>query len=453
MDERTARELVAGTAQMMAEAGLAEAFGHVSVRLDGGFAITSTAPFTTQGPEDVIVVPEAAAPPWVPSAAATLPRSSYVGSGMSRPSCRARWRGWRRPSDTPDTHDTKTDVRPTDETTAKGGTMTTRGRRGSITRLCVLVLAVSLVAAACGDDDGTLAETTDVQLILDFVPGGIHAGIYSALAEGYFEDANINIDIQPPTSSADTLRLVIAGQATVGIAPIADVASLRAQGEDIQIFMALEQVPLAALMSTAAIGITDPSQLSGATIGVTGVPSDEAIAKVILSSSGVDVNGVTFVTIGFDAVGNLIGKTVDAAIGFWSAEAVVLELEGETPYVFRPDEYGAPPYPELVLFASTDTINNRPEVLRAVAAALAKGYEFALADPAAAIADLAANADGIDVDFASAEFANVQPYFLGPNGNFGEISDAAISDYLTWAVEVGVLESMPQNLITTEFLP
>src|SRR3990172_10882054 len=73
--------------------------------------------------------------------------------------------------------------------------------------------------------------------------------------------------------------------------------------------------------------------------------------------------------------------------------------------------------------------------------------------PISAIADLAANADGIDVDFASAEFANVQPYFLGPNGNFGEISDAAISDYLTWAVEVGVLESMPQNLITTEFLP
>jgi NitT/TauT family transport system substrate-binding protein/putative hydroxymethylpyrimidine transport system substrate-binding protein len=315
----------------------------------------------------------------------------------------------------------------------------------------VLLLALAVVAAACGGSG--LDEETDVTLILDFVPGGIHAGIYTAVAEGYFSDANINIDIQPPTSSADTLRLVLAGQASVGIAPIADVASLRAQGEDIQIFMALEQVPLAALMSTEAIGVTDPSQLDGATIGVTGVPSDEAIAKVILSSAGVDTDSVEFVTIGFDAVGNLIGQTVDAAIGFWSAEAVVLELEGETPYVFRPDEYGSPPYPELVFFASGDTIENRPEILTALADAIAKGYEFALDDKDGAIAHLAANADGIDVDFATAEFGNVEPHFLGPDGNFGEISDDAIGDYLEWAVEVGVLESMPEDLITTEFLP
>ena len=330
--------------------------------------------------------------------------------------------------------------------------MTKLVKRGQAARWMVLILVISLIAAACGDS-GTLDEETDVTLILDFVPGGVHAGIYSALAEGYFEEANINIDIQPPTSSADTLRLVLAGQASVGIAPIADVASLRAQGEDIQIFMALEQVPLAALMSTEAIGVTDPSQLNGATIGVTGVPSDEAIAKVILSSSGVDVNSVEFVTIGFDAVGNLIGQTVDAAIGFWSAEAVVLELEGETPYVFRPDEYGSPPYPELVFFASSDTIENRPEILTAFSSAVARGYEFALGDKAGAIANLAANADGIDVDFATAEFENVEPHYLGPNGNFGEVSDSAIADYLSWAVEVGVLESSPENLITTEFLP
>lgn len=339
----------------------------------------------------------------------------------------------------------------------------------------VLVLCISLVVAACGSEgsedttttaesEGTtttrvggdfavLDEETDVSLILDFVPGGIHAGIYSAEAEGYFDEANINIDIQAPTSSADTLRLVLAGQSTIGIAPIADVASLRAQGEDIQIFMALEQVPLAALMSTEAIGITDPSQLDNSIVGVTGVPSDEAIAKVILESSEVDVATVEFITIGFDAVSNLIGQTVDAAIGFWSAEAVVLELEGEQPVVFRPDEYGAPPYPELVFFASGDTLLNSGDVLSAFADAVARGYEFALADQDAAIQNLADLAEGIDVDFASAEFDNVEPHYLGSNGRFGEISDETISDYLEWAVEVGVLASMPEDLITTDFLP
>ncbi len=329
-----------------------------------------------------------------------------------------------------------------------------RHRLNRLARWAVIVLAMSMFAAACSDsDDASSDEVSELTLVLDFVPGGIHAGIYAAEAEGYFADANIDVDIQPPTSSADTLRLVLAGKASVGIAPIADVAALRAQGEDIVIFLALEQVPLGALMSTSAIGITDPSQLEGATIGVTGVPSDESIAKVILSSSGVDVDSIDFVTIGFDAVGNLLGQTVDAAMGFWSAEAVVLELEGEIPQVFRPDEFGAPPYPELVLFASTDTANDKPEVLQALADSLARGYEFAVANQDEAIAHLAAGADGIDVDFANAEFDNVKPFFLGPNGGFGELSQDAIDEYVSWAVEFGVLETAPDDLITLDFLP
>ena len=308
---------------------------------------------------------------------------------------------------------------------------------------------VSMAASACGSSD----SEADVELVLDYLPGGIHAGIYSALGEGYFANNNINIDIQSPTSSADTLRLVLSGQASFGIAPIADVANLVAEGEDIQVFMALEQVPLAALMSTEAIGITDPSQLTGATIGVTGIPSDEAVAKTILAASGVDPNSVEFITIGFDAVGNLLGQNVDAAIGFWSAEAVVLELEGETPFVFRPDEYGAPPYPELVVFASTDTIKKRSGVVQRFYDSLAEGYAFALANQEAAVQHLADNAEGIDTFFSNAEFDKVEPYFLGPSGTFGEISDAAIRDYLNWAASVGILTSVPEDFITTKFLP
>ena len=308
---------------------------------------------------------------------------------------------------------------------------------------------MSMAVGACGSSD----SEADVELVLDYLPGGIHAGIYSALGEGYFADNNLNVDVQSPTSSADTLRLVLSGQASFGIAPIADVANLVADGEDIQVFMALEQVPLAALMSTEAIGVTDPSQLTGATIGVTGIPSDEAVAKTILAASGVDPDSVEFITIGFDAVGHLLGQTVDAAIGFWSAEAVVLELEGETPFVFRPDEYGAPPYPELVVFASADTINKRSGVVQRFYDSLAEGYEFALANQEAAIKHLADNAEGIDEFFSNAEFDKVEPFFLGPNGTFGEISDAAIRDYLNWAASVGILTAVPEDFITTEFLP
>lgn len=63
MDECTVRETIARAAGMMVRAGLAEAFGHVSTRWRDGFAITSTLPLLSAGPDDVIIVPDSADPP------------------------------------------------------------------------------------------------------------------------------------------------------------------------------------------------------------------------------------------------------------------------------------------------------------------------------------------------------------------------------------------------------
>src|SRR5690606_35664077 len=137
---------------------------------------------------------------------------------------------------------------------------------------------------------------------------------------------------------------------------------------------------------------------------------------LVLEEAGADTSTVEFITIGFDAVGNLIGRTVDAAFGFWSAEAVALEGEGEAPVLFRPDQYGAPPYPELVFFAATESIEEDPLLFEAFADALARGYATALSDPETAIDSLAALAPGIDTAFATAEFEKVSPHFMSPDG-------------------------------------
>ncbi len=47
---------VAAAARLLARMGLVEAFGHVSARAGGGFALTSTRPLATLGARDVVVV-------------------------------------------------------------------------------------------------------------------------------------------------------------------------------------------------------------------------------------------------------------------------------------------------------------------------------------------------------------------------------------------------------------
>ena len=63
MDETGARQAIVTIARMMSDAGLAEAFGHVSIRWGGGFLITSTLPFSEARPSDVVHVPDPANPP------------------------------------------------------------------------------------------------------------------------------------------------------------------------------------------------------------------------------------------------------------------------------------------------------------------------------------------------------------------------------------------------------
>ena len=315
------------------------------------------------------------------------------------------------------------------------------------------MLAASLLGLAVMACNSSPDSGDPVVLVLDFLPGGVHAGIYAAEGEEFFAEEALEVEIQTPASAADTLRLVLSGRADIGIAPLPDVAQLRSDGEDVVAFMALEQVPLGALLSTESIGITDPSQLEGGTIGVTGAPSDEAITRVILEGAGADPDSAELITIGFDAVPNLISGSVDAAFGFWSSEAVALELEGERPVIFRPDEYGAPAYPELVVFATGETVANRRSMLERFSRAMGRGYMFAIDDPDAAIAHLTSSAEGVDADFARAEFDKIAPHLLGTDGAYGEITEAGINDYLNWAADVGVLDGVPDDLVDPSLLP
>ena len=84
-------------------------------------------------------------------------------------------------------------------------------------------------------------------------------------------------------------------------------------------------------------------------MGVTGVPSDDAVLDTVLAAGGLAPDDVERVTIGFAAVPSLAAGRIAAATAFWNAEGVELREQGIPTREFRVDEFGAPRYPELVL--------------------------------------------------------------------------------------------------------
>ena len=95
-----------------------------------------------------------------------------------------------------------------------------------------------------------------------------------------------------------------------------------------------------------------------------GAPSDTAVLDSILLGSGARPAAVKRITIGFNAVGDLLAGRVAAATAFWNDEGVTLARRRPGFHVFRVEAYGAPAYPELVLCASAHALTSDPSLAR-----------------------------------------------------------------------------------------
>jgi putative hydroxymethylpyrimidine transport system substrate-binding protein len=220
----------------------------------------------------------------------------------------------------------------------------------------------------------------------------VHAGIYAALREGLYSRAGVDLAVRPPSSSADAPKLLAAGRTDFAILDIHDLAIARRRGLPVVGVAPIVDRPLASVI--ARVPIRAPSDLAGKTVGVTGVPSDNAVLDAILRAAGLAPWAVHRVTIGFGSVPALAAGRVDAATAFWNDEGVALRRRGVPVTIFRVDDFGAPSYPELVLATTKRTLRARAGLVRAVVSATRRGYAIARRDPGRALEDLlAANPD------------------------------------------------------------
>ena len=161
--------------------------------------------------------------------------------------------------------------------------------------------------------------------MLDFTPNAIHTGIYTALARHYDRRNGINLQVRIPGESTDAISLLAAGRVNFAILDIHDLAIADAQGRNLVGIMALEQRPLASVIAQPRF--TSPRQLDGQTIGVTGDPSDLAVLRSVVAGAGGKPGTLKTITIGYNAVPDLIAGRVAAATAFWNDEGVQLSAQ------------------------------------------------------------------------------------------------------------------------------
>ena len=325
----------------------------------------------------------------------------------------------------------------------------------AIAVVCVAVLTGIFAAGGWAGTDATAAaKPAPASLMLDFTPNAIHTGIYAALARHSDTANGIKLQVRVPGASTDAISLLSAGRVDFAILDIHDLAIADEQGRHLVGIMALDQRPLASVIAQPRF--KNPRQLDGQTIGVTGAPSDLAVLRSVVAGAGGRPSSLKTITIGYNAVPDLISGKVAAATAFWNDEGVQLSQQKPAFNVFRVEDFGAPSYPELVVCATATELKRDPSLARGLVHTLVAGYKYVLKYPEAGERDLESQVSGLSSKAVSQQLRAELPAFLPRGGGrYGSLVPTVLSTWAKWEAKFGIVKHEPDvsAIFNRSFLP
>jgi NitT/TauT family transport system substrate-binding protein len=209
-----------------------------------------------------------------------------------------------------------------------------------------------------------------------------------AKEKGYFEAEGYDVSLLAVGGSNEAALQVSAGNAEVGAAsPGEAIIGIQSGQLKIRYYYDMYYANIWSVAVLPESPIKSLADLKDKKLGVQSMGSaGTTFAKAFVKEAGLDpAKDISFLPIGLgaQAVTSVRQKLVDGVI-FWDAALAKLAFSG-----LKLREVPAPErlrtLPDVGLLARTDTIEKNPKMLVGIARALAKGYDFSMANPEAAV--------------------------------------------------------------------
>lgn len=309
----------------------------------------------------------------------------------------------------------------------------------------IVVCAMLLCGCSANPNQENNSGLKELDVVLDWYPNALHAFLYVAIENGYYEEEGLKVNIRFPSNANDAIFLVAAGQADIGLYYQQDVIQARAdQDIPVKSIGAVVQGPLNIVLSLEEKNITGAEDLVGKTIGYAGTELSEALIRSTMQYVGADYSDVTMIDVGFDLMSSMTTGNVDATIGcLVNHEVPQMEEEGFSVNWFDLDDYGVPTYYEGVFLANDDTVENDSETLKAFLRASAKGFADMKANPEEALQILLANQN--EENFPLSETVErksmevLLPMMETGDASFLSQSDECWQENIDWMLEQGLI--------------
>ena len=273
-----------------------------------------------------------------------------------------------------------------------------------------MAMAVAFVCGVSAEDK----ELEKITFCLDWTPNTNHTGLYVAQAQGYYEEAGLDVEIvQPPEDGA--ALMCAAGQAQFAIEAQDTMAASLALDDPLGItaVAAVIQHNTSGIISRAGDGIDTPAGLTGKTYSTWESPIELAMLENVVNGDGGDFSKVTLIPNDItDEPAALAAHQTDAIWVFEGWGYINSEVEGvDCDYFNFSDVNPVFDYYTPVIIANNDYLESNPEQARAFMEATAKGYEYAAEHPEEA-ADMLIAGDNTGSLKGAEELVNKSQEFL-----------------------------------------
>ena len=241
----------------------------------------------------------------------------------------------------------------------------------SIAMIAMIMFAFNTQTAAAGEK---------LTVLLDWFINPDHGPLFVALEKGLFKKRGLDVDFKVPSNPNDPPKLVAAKKADIAVSYQPQHHLHVDQGLPLVRIGTLVATPLNCLVVLADSDIKDIADLRGKTIGYSVSGFETLLLKVMLSQKNLKMEDVKLVNVNFSLSPSLLTGQTDAVIGaFRNFELNQMDLEGKPGRAFYVEEYGVPPYDELILIAHSARINETK--FKKFIDALEEGVQFLINHP------------------------------------------------------------------------
>ncbi|WP_299044586.1 ABC transporter substrate-binding protein [uncultured Tateyamaria sp.] len=256
----------------------------------------------------------------------------------------------------------------------------------------MLKRTLAAFAATATLASAAMAET-DVPFALDWKFEGPAAPYFTAIDNGHFGAADLNVEISAGQGSLDAIPKVASGAFPMGFADINSLVKFLDQnpGAPVTAVMMVYDKPPFAIVGRKSLGVSEPKDLEGRVLGAP--PPDGAWAQfpAFATANNLDVDKITVEPVGFPTREPMLAEgNVAAVTGFsFSSFLNLVRLgvpEDDISTILMAD-HGLELYGNAII-VNTDFAEANPEIVTGFLTAIAAGWKDAIANPEAAIASL-----------------------------------------------------------------